>query len=571
MNKTIRIALLSSCTVDILARHLENFSKDLDWKPEFFIAGFNQYKQEILNGNSQFYNFKPEVTILFLDGEDLFRTLLDSPFELSKEKIHSRAIQILDETKVLALKLTSQMPENILLMNTISTPPLNSLGGLEYNSVFPLGDICDIYNKGLSVLARENPNIYIVNCSSLTEYYGYKNWFDPRLWYLGRIRLGAEASAGLAKLYLSYLKAVKGEQRKCLVLDLDNTLWGGIIGEDGIEHIELGEDGIGLAYVDFQKEILNLYRKGIILSIASKNNWDDVKEMFDEHPSLVVKEKHFACIKVNWNNKVKNIKEIAAELNIGLDSLVFIDDNPSERELVKMSLPQVYVPEPPDDPAFLKDFIIKLGLDVFNRVSLTEEDKERGQLYKAQALRVSLKKSVATLEDFYYSLEMTAIIKQDDHSSIGRLAQLTQRTNQFNLTTRRYTENDIKSFLQNSSYRCYSLNLVDKFGSNGIVGLMILRRKDRITWQIDTFLLSCRIIGRTVEEAFMFFVINKLKNEGAKYLIGEFLSTKKNSLVKDLYFKLGFDKVGDNSHFHNKLELSKNKLESPRWIKIVEG
>lgn len=567
----LKIALLSSFTMDLFPNYLTPLLEESGWEAEFYVAGFDQYKQEILDSESHYYSFKPEITILFLPGEDLFKDILASPLDFDKENLASLAKSRWQEIEGLVSKILRQMPENIVLINNIFFPPLNCLTGLEHNTDFSLDQICQFYNQKLSCLTKNISNLYVIDYQKLVGYFGYKNFVDQRLWYLARMRLNSEALKELARFYIAYIKAIKGKRKKCLVLDLDNTLWGGIIGEDGTEGIKLGEDGLGGAYVDFQREILNLYEKGIILAIDSKNNFEDAKEMFEKHPSMVLKKGHFATMKINWKDKVTNLREIAVELNIGLSSFVFLDDNPAERELIKKRLPEVVVAHLPDDPSFLRDFILKLELEHFPTVSVTEEDRKRGELYKSQVQRVSLRKSVSSLEDFYRSLEMQAIIREGDTFTIPRMTQLTQRTNQFNLTTRRHTESDIKSFIEDPSYRVYNLELIDKFGSNGIVGLMVLRNHDEVSWNIDTFLLSCRVIGRTVEDAFIAYVTNKLKTQGVKRFRGEYISTRKNSLVKNLYEQLGFDKIVEKEGTTIwEIHLKKKEINFPPWIEIIE-
>lgn len=567
----LKIALLSSFTMDLFPDYLTPLLEQSGWETEFYVAGFDQYKQEILNSESHYYSFKPQITILFLVGEDLFKDILASPLNFDKENMVSLAKRRWEEIEGLISKILTQMPKNIVLINNIFFPPLNCLIGLEHNTDFSLDQICQFYNQRLSSFAKTISSLYVVDHQKLVGYHGYRNFVDQRLWYLARMRLHSKALKELARFYTAYIKAIKGKRKKCLVLDLDNTLWGGIIGEDGIEAIKLGEDGIGRAYVDFQREIVNLHEKGVILAIDSRNNLEDAEEVFEKHPSMVLKKEHFATMKINWKDKVTNLRKIAEELNIGLNSFVFLDDNPVERELVKKRVPGVVVPDLPDDPSLLRDFILKLGLEYFPIVSLTVEDRKRGQLYKSQVQRVSLRKSVSSLEDFYRSLEMRAIMKEDDPFAIPRMAQLTQRTNQFNLTTHRYTESEIKSFIENPSYRVYNLELIDKFDSNGIVGLIILYNCDEASWTIDTFLLSCRVTGRTVEDAFVAYVVNKLREEGVKYLKGEYIPTKKNSLVKDLYEGLGFKKIGQKEGAASwELQVKEKKLAPPSWIRIVE-
>jgi FkbH-like protein len=341
----------------------------------------------------------------------------------------------------------------------------------------------------------------------------------------------------LASRIVSHIVATQGLSRKCLVLDSDNTLWGGIIGEDGIDGIHIGPDCPGREYLDFQKAILELYEQGVILAINSKNNLDDVMQVLNVHPHMLLREKHFASIQVNWEPKPQNMERIARQINIGLDSLVFIDDNPAERQLMRQFMPQVETLEMPDNPAFYARALRETSF--FARAYLTEEDKNRGQVYAAQRQRESLQQSCVTLEDFLKSLEMVVSIRSAGRKDIKRVAQLTQRTNQFNLTTRRYTEADITAMTQNPDWRIYVLGLKDKFGDNGTVGLAITEVKAGC-WHLDTFLMSCRVIGRQAEDALVDRICHDAAEAGCVSISAEYIPTAKNNLAADFWDKMGF-------------------------------
>jgi FkbH-like protein len=325
---------------------------------------------------------------------------------------------------------------------------------------------------------------------------------------------------------------------KCLVLDLDGILWEGIIGEEGAVLTEKS--------LEFQRRVLELHDSGTILAVNSKNNEDDAMEMFN-NPRMILKKEHFASIKTNWDDKATNMRQIAKELNIGLESMAFIDDNPVERELIRQQLPEVQI---------LKD------IDDFKPVILSEEDKKRGEFYQARILVDKLEKASPNLEDFYRSLKMRAVIKEADESVIPRLAQMCQKTNQFNLTTRRYTENDIAQFIKSNDHRIYYLRLIDKFIDNGIVSMVIILTKE--CWEIDTFLMSCRIMNRTVETAFLSHIVSEARKDNIKFLLGKYIPTEKNKPVRHLYQEHGFGLLKGNYT----LELSKTDIKCPDWIEI---
>jgi FkbH-like protein len=388
---------------------------------------------------------------------------------------------------------------------------------------------------------------------------------------LGRIRLSAHAHGLLASEYANYIAACWGDVRKCIVLDLDNTLWGGIIGEDGMTGIQIGYEGIGLAFVDFQRELLNLQQKGILLAICSKNNPEDAYEVIRNHPAMVLREDHFATAQINWNDKAENIREIARRLNIGVDSLVFIDDNPVERQRVREAIPEVVVPEWPHDPCYYKRALCQIAGEYFLKFDVTDDDRRRGEMYHAQAERKHLEENSGDLDAFLRSLQMKLTISTVDSQTMPRVAQLTQKTNQFNLTTRRYTESEIAAMSADVGCRIYWLKLEDRFGPNGIVGVLILRKQSTEWWHIDTFLLSCRVIGRTVEEAFLGYAVRDLKELGATCITGEYIPSAKNGIVANLYGKLDFmPKGSDENRTTWALDLNQKSIKVPEWFEITD-
>jgi FkbH-like protein len=564
----MKIALLSNINIDLLASRLKEYLAGYGIESDFYISGFNQYVQEMVNPDSILRKEIFDFAILFLDGEELFHQVISEPFRFRKDDIE----QIIDrEIGNLRLQLENVLQSSSRLtffLNNIFIRKPTIIGALDYNTDLNLSGLQDEFNAKIGRL-KISERIVIVDFAALPSRYGYEALYDNRLWYIGRIKFSGQGLHLLSEMYSLYIQAYLGKRKKVLILDLDNTLWGGIIGEDGLEGIKLGEDGIGRAYLDFQRLIKSLKHKGILLTICSKNNLADVTEVFEKHNFMELRENDFVALKINWENKVENIKELAAILNLGLDSFVFVDDNPFERQLVKTELPQVIVPDFPDDPVNLYQWFIDLSFRYFNNIMVTAEDKLRTEIYQSDTRRKELKKSTTTLEDFYRSLEMKAIIKIDSQSDFKRIAQLTQRTNQFNLTTRRYTENQITDFMNSSDWMVLSLELNDRFGSNGIVGVLIVKL-DGADSYIDTFLLSCRVIGRTVEDVFLFYLTEILREKGIRKVIGEYIPTKKNSLVKDIYQKFGFNPLKnekDNSDLWM-LDLTKEALKGNQWIKI---
>lgn len=564
--KTLRVSLLGTYTVDLLTSYLGPELEKLGWHPEFYVGGFSQYQQEILDDQSDFFKSSPEVTFLLLEGEDLFRDIYENPLDYSMEAKRERIQEAIKTLSDIVRKINDQTPANTIFVNNIAAPPVSVLGLLESNPSYSLRTFVREYNQNLEQLVKDNLRLYILDQESLMARLGSAHWKDERMWYLAKIPFTDSTLSQMASFYASHVKALKGMAKKCLVLDLDNTLWGGVIGEDGPEKIQLGHEGVGQAYRDFQKALLNLHKTGVLLAISSKNDAPTTLEAIERHPDMVLKKEHFAVMKIDWRDKAAHLKEIARELNLGLDSLVFIDDNPFEKDLVKTQLPEVTVVDLPEDPSYYKRTL--LSLDLFNKLTLTEEDQKRGQVYREQTLREDLKQSSSSLPEFYRSLHMHALIKKADSFSIPRIAQLTQKTNQFNLTTHRCTEAEIRSLSHSETHEVYYLQLIDKFGDNGIVGVALLQKNGQ-EWKIDTFLLSCRVIGRTVETAFLAFLVEQARKAGAKSMLGEYIPTEKNSPCKDFYSTHGFQKVPKNNRLW-RLHIIQKNIQAPTWIKINE-
>ncbi|MFZ0034395.1 MAG: HAD-IIIC family phosphatase, partial [Sedimentisphaerales bacterium] len=442
---------------------------------------------------------------------------------------------------------------------------------LEYNSPFSLKSLEQGFNTRLSELKQKTKfhNIIISQWDSIVYREGCSRMFDIRYWYLGRMPYSLEGLDCLAKLYQNTLSAALGKNKKLLALDLDNTLWGGIIGEDGLDGIQLGEDGIGKAYRDFQRLVKTLKAKGILLTLVSKNNLNDAKEVFEKHPMMILSWDDFTAVKVNWQSKTANLQDLAKELNLGLDSFVLIDDNPRERMEITSELPQVEAPDFPSDAALLPEWFVSLNSRYFDKLSITEEDFARSAFYKTEYKRKELQESAGSLENFLKKLEMQAIIGLNAEIMVPRIAQLTQRTNQFNLTTRRYSDTDIAKLMRDGITRVYDLELTDRFGSNGVVGIIIARLKGSLA-TIDTFLLSCRVIGRTVENAFFGYVAQDLVNSGIAKIVGIFTPSPKNSPAKNVYKNLNFTiaKTDDKGNETWILTATQNLPKIPAWIKV---
>jgi len=396
------------------------------------------------------------------------------------------------------------------------------------------------YNNQLFELSETCSNLKIIDFSRFCNHYPLSSLIDWKFYCISQMQLNPKLAGDFNSWLQKEITAVEGKRKKCLALDLDNTLWGGILGEDGIEGIQIGNTYPGNAFLDFQNNLLELSKNGVILTVCSKNNEQDVAEAWNKNPFLQIKKEQLAAWRINWNNKADNIVELAQELNIGLDSMVFIDDNPTERELVKQMLPMVETPEFPKQPYMLYEFFENICTDYFQIYKLTSEDKGKLEQYKANAERASFQKTFTSFDDYVKSLEIVLDIQELNSMNLSRIAQMTQKTNQFNLTTKRYTDEDIKAFAEQGA-RVYCINVKDKFGDNGITGVAIITAdKNARTANIDTFLLSCRILGKNIECVFLKYVLLQLKKSGYSQINSTFIPTLKNKQVNDFYDKNGF-------------------------------
>lgn len=396
------------------------------------------------------------------------------------------------------------------------------------------------YNSALAQLEKDHSNVKLLDISEFMRQYPADEIIDWKYWFISQMGMNPRLSKPFLEWYLHKLDEIAFKRKKCLVLDLDNTLWGGILGEDGIEGIKIGGDYPGKAYHLFQEAVLELGKNGVILAICSKNNENDVLEAWDKNPFMVLKKDSFATWRINWTDKATNLREIAEELNIGLDSFVFVDDNPAERELIRQVLPMVEVPDFPIHPYELPPFFRDMVEKYFRVYLVTKEDKDKTEQYRANAQRAQTRRNYVDFDAFLESLDIRMSIEKADEFSIPRIAQMTQKTNQFNLTTRRYTDSDIRSRLKDG-WEVWCLSVSDRFGDSGITGAILLNGDE-----IDSLLLSCRILGKMIEDAFLKSVLILLKNQGVERVKAAFIPTPKNTQVKDFYERCGFYCVADH-------------------------
>ena len=395
----------------------------------------------------------------------------------------------------------------------------------------------EMYNTSLLEAASTHGNLKVLDYSEFSRNYPVEDLLDWKFYFISQMGINPKLTKDFQAWWQHKLESIALKRKKCIVLDLDNTLWGGVLGEDGISGIKVGGDYPGKAFAFFQKSLLQLSKAGVILTVCSKNNETDVLKAWEKNPFMVLKKEHFAAYRINWIDKATNIKELAEELNLGLDSFVFIDDNPTERELIRQMLPMVSVPDFPLQPYELPMFFKKLVKDYFKVYSITDEDKKKTEQYKANSARAQAQLAFEDFEAFLESLDIQMTIESANEFNIPRIAQMTQKTNQFNLTTKRYTDADIKGFLSDG-WKIWCISIADRFGDNGISGAIMVNGDT-----IDTLLLSCRILGKGIEKAFLKKILFLLKENGVEFVRADYLPTAKNEQVANFYDNCNFQCV----------------------------
>lgn len=430
----------------------------------------------------------------------------------------------------------------LAIVQTIPRPVESSFGSFDLALSGTTRQLIDEVNRGIGRSIPGSEDL-LFDVAHLAETVGLADWHDVTLWNMAKLPFASRFLPLYADHVCRLIAALRGKSRKCLILDLDNTVWGGVIGDDGLEGIVIGQgDATGEAHLHVQRTALALRDRGIVLAVSSKNTDDVARRPFREHPEMLLREDHLAVFQANWNDKATNIKAIAEELSLGLDAMVFLDDNPMERDLVRSMLPQVAVPELPADPALYVRTLLAAGY--FEAIAYSGEDRKRAEFYQDNARRVSLQKQAGDVDAYLASLNMRMTLQPFDETGRARIAQLINKSNQFNLTTRRYTEADVAAAQNDPDAFTLQVRLADTFGDNGMISVILCRRAED-AWDIDTWLMSCRVLGRKVEQAVLQELLAQARQRGIRRLIGTYLPTEKNKLVEDHYAKLGFAKTAD--------------------------
>ena len=531
-----RLAILSNSTIDLIVPGLIASALRHGVALEIIQPSYDQVAQEALTPDSKVNSSKPDAVLLALDHRAL-------PLKLSlgDEEVASATVQgAVGYLRALrdGIKTNSQA---ICIFQTFAPAPESLFGSLDRALPGTHRYLIDRINREVAAMALGSGDV-LLDVASLAETVGLADWHNTQLWNMAKFSFSDE----LIPLYADHLArvvgAIRGKSRRVLILDLDNTVWGGVIGDDGLEGIKVAQgDAAGEAHLAVQRLALDLRQRGVVLAVSSKNTDEVARTPFEQHPEMLLKLDHIAVFQANWNDKATNIQAIAEELSLGLDAMVFLDDNPAERGLVRKLLPKVAVPELPEDPAYYARTLSAAGY--FEAIVFASEDLKRAGFYQDNAKRASLQKQVGGVDAYLASLDMTITFQPFDATGRARIVQLINKSNQYNLTTRRYTDPEVAAAEADSF--TLQVRLADIFGDNGMISVVICHAAGEHTWEIDTWLMSCRVLGRKVEHMVLREILEHARENGIRTLAGTYRPTERNKLVVDHYAKLGFTKVAE--------------------------
>jgi FkbH-like protein len=528
----VKIALLGDTSTQLLCQALRGEGFENGFDLQVWEADYNQVQQQVFDPLSELYASAPDIVIIFQSTEKLL-------YKYNKTVEDKAGFA---ETEIAAIKnifltLAGQLKARIIFYNYPEVDDSvfgNYANKTQSSFLFQLRKL----NYEMMLLASDYASFHVCDLSVIQNRFGRHYFFQPSIYVNTEMVLSMDVLPAIAGTTVDLIGAMYGKMKKCVILDLDNTIWGGIIGDDGMENIQIGNLGIGKAFTDFQYWIKKLKSRGIIIAVCSKNTEAIAKEPFEKHPDMVLELDDIAVFIANWENKIDNIKRIQGILNIGFDSMVFLDDNPFERNMVRENIPAITVPELPEDPADYLEYLYSLNL--FETISFSEADSKRTQQYQLEAQRFVLQQKFSNEADFLQNLNMLSVVEGFTKFNTPRVAQLIQRSNQFNLRTVRYSENDVQRMAATENTFPFTFTLEDKFGDHGLVCVVILQKENPSTLFIDTWLMSCRVLKRGMED----FVLNTIAafayENNFLFLKGEYILTLKNEIVRNHYQNLGF-------------------------------
>lgn len=542
--KKIKVAVLGNCSTQFFCKALLGYAKLQGINLNVFDADYNQIDIQLIDKKSEVYEFNPDNVILWLATDKLYEEFLDLPIEkridfadfyLKKIKQYWNFIGNNCKAKILQMNFT-EIDDKVLGQYSAK---------IEYTFIYQIRKLNWLLEEAMN---RES-NVYPIDLFATQIKIGQEKFYDSSFYYNAKMSVSPSALPYVAAATTDVLKSMSGKIKKCIVLDLDNTLWGGVIGDDGLDNIEIGEFGRGHSFSNFQRWLKELKQMGIILAVCSKNNENTAKEPFEKHEDMILKLEDISIFIANWEDKASNIKKIQESLNIGMDSMVFVDDNSFERNLVRQMIPEIEVPEMPEDPADYLQFL--QNCNYFDVVSFSLETADRTTQYRAEFERKKAEKAFLSIDEYLISLEMKGKALPFEKSKYSRIAQLTQRSNQFNLRTIRYTEDEIRKISEDSNYVTLYYTLSDKFGDHGLISVVIMKKNNSKELFIDTWLMSCRVLKRGMEEFVMDKIIEVAKTRGFSTIKAEYIPTNKNSMVKDIYKNFGFKEYEKNKYTIN--------------------
>lgn len=539
--KEIKIAIMGDCSTQHLATAIKGYAYEEGLAVEVLDTDYNQIFQQIIDNDSQFYQFSPDYALIYMCSEHLYEDFCNTPVANRTNFAQETFEKISSYWQMISAK--SSM--SVIQFNFVENDDRiygNFGANLEHSYIYQLRKL----NWLIMSESKKSSNVIIIDLSTIQNSMGRKTFFDEKMYFSAKMPISTVALPEVAFQVINAIKVRTGKVKKCIVLDLDNTLWGGVIGDDGINNIQIGELGTGRAFTAFQIWLKELKNRGIVLAVCSKNNEDTAKEPFEKHPDMVLKLDDIAMFVANWQDKASNIRNIQQVLNLGMDSFVFIDDNPFERNVVSSLISDITVPDMPEDPAEYVSYLESLNL--FETATYSESDKDRTQQYQSEASRVLLQQRFEDYDQYLESLEMIAEAKPFDDFHMARISQLSQRSNQFNLRTVRYTVPQLEAITKDEKFITIYFTLKDKFGEYGLISAVILEKLDEKTAFIDTWFMSCRVLKRGMEEFIINEVVKSATQHGYEKIIGEYLPTAKNSMVKNIYKEHGFIETSENRY-----------------------
>lgn len=531
--KKIKLAILGDSSTQFLNIAIKGLAYDYNLNIDIWEADYDQIQLQVIDAKSNLYRFKPDIILIFKSSHKLLQKYNVQKID---DRIHFADNHINDVQNIYSF-LNENINSKIIYYNYSEINDYvfgNYACKVESSFIFQLRKI----NYLLMQFSTTASNFYICDLSTVQNQIGKENLFHSSSYVNNSMVLSIEGIPPVAKNTLDIIKAISGRFNKCIILDLDNTIWGGIIGDDGVEKIQIGNLGIGKAFTEFQLWVKKLKSRGIVVAICSKNTHNVAMEPFKKHPEMVLKLEDISVFVANWDNKADNIRHIQQVLNIGFDSMVFIDDNPFERNIVRENLPEISVPEMPEDPAEYLEYLYNQNL--FETTSFSKEDADRTKKYQIESKRVAAKKIYINEVEYLKSLNMTSNISDFNNFNSPRVAQLSQRSNQFNLRTIRYTEEEIYNIIQSDLHFGFAFDLQDKFGEHGLICFLVLKEISDDTLFIENWVMSCRVLKRGMEKFTLNFLVDFAKKNNFKFVEGQYIETSKNILVKDHYSDLGF-------------------------------